>query len=192
LLVNSGVSAAPDSDTQLLADSRAGLGGFATFYRRHQRAVLAFHAQRVGDPELAADLAMETFAAALEAAHDQARELPPVPVAWLFTIARRKLIDSYRRGRVEAVARRRLALEPVALEDADIERVIEIASTTDVATELAQHLPPEQVEALKARVLDERGYREIAGELRCSEAVVRMRVGRALKHLRAEMETQHD
>jgi hypothetical protein len=88
----------------------------------------------------------------------------------------RKLIDSYRRGTVEAAARRRLAFAPLIVDDEDIERINETARRTDVAIELARRLPPEQFEALKARVLDERDYADIAGDLGCSEVVVRMRV----------------
>jgi DNA-directed RNA polymerase specialized sigma24 family protein len=99
-------------DPELLQASREGRGGFDVFYRRHRDAVLAFHAQRVAEPELAADLTAETFAAALLAVHDADRPVSESPVAWLFTIAHRKLIDSYRRATVEAVARRRLAVGP--------------------------------------------------------------------------------
>jgi RNA polymerase sigma factor (sigma-70 family) len=179
-------------DHELLRASREGRGGFDVFYRRHRDAVLAFHAHRVAEPELAADLTAETFAAALLAVHDADRAIPEVPVAWLFTIAHRKLIDSYRRGTVEAVARRRLALAPLVVEDEDIERIVETARTTDVAVELARRLPLEQFQALKARVLDERDYADIAGELGCSEVVVRMRVSRALKALRTATEAHRD
>jgi RNA polymerase sigma factor (sigma-70 family) len=177
-------------DRALLRASREGAGGFDAFYRRHRDAVLAFHAQRVREPELAADLTAETFAAALLAIHDHSREPPELPLAWLFTIAHRKLIDSYRRGQVEDAARRRLALEPLVLEDEDIERIEATAQATDVASELARRLPPDQFDALRARVLDERDYADIARELRCSQAVVRMRVSRALKTLRTAMEDQ--
>jgi len=136
----------------LLRSSRAGAGGFDRFYRRHRDAVLAFHAQRVSEPELAADLTAETFAAALLAVHDHERALPETPVAWLFTIARRKLIDSYRRGVVEAAARQRLALEPLVLEDDDVALIEAVAQTTDVASELARSLPADQLHALRARI----------------------------------------
>jgi hypothetical protein len=43
-------------DQALLQASRAGKGGFDAFYLRHRDAVLAFHARRVAQPELAADL----------------------------------------------------------------------------------------------------------------------------------------
>jgi RNA polymerase sigma-70 factor (ECF subfamily) len=173
------------SDTELLDATRGGdPAAFDAFYRRHREVVLAYCAQRVRDPELAADLMAEAFASALLAVHDRIRELPDSPLAWLFAIAHRKLIDSYRRGRVEDEARRRMALEPLVLHDSDIERITEIARSTDVALELASQLPPDQFRALRARVLEEREYEDIACELRCSEAVVRKRVSRALKTLR--------
>jgi RNA polymerase sigma factor (sigma-70 family) len=184
--------ARPRSDHELLVASRAGRGGFESFFCRHREAVLAFHAQRVPDSELAADLMAETFAAALIAVHDRERPIPEVPVAWLFTIAHRKLIDGYRHGHVEDDARRRLPLDRLVLEDTDIERIVEIANDTDVIAELARQLPADQFEALRRRVLDDREYGDIAGELGCSPAVVRMRVSRALQTLRSTKEAPND
>jgi hypothetical protein len=42
-------------------------------------------------------------------------------------------------------------------------------------------------EILRARVLDEEPYPDIAGRLRCSEAVVRKRVSRAKAHVRTAL-----
>jgi RNA polymerase sigma factor (sigma-70 family) len=180
----------PRDDHRLLEAARAGdAAAFELFYRRHREVLLAYCAQRVPMPELAADLMAESFTAALIAVHDGDRSLPDVPVAWLFTIAHRKLIDSHRRGRVEDQARRRLELEPLLIDDADIARIEEIASRTDVATELARTLPSDQFEALRARVLEERSYPDIAREFRCSQAVVRKRVSRALRALRIGLES---
>jgi RNA polymerase sigma factor (sigma-70 family) len=183
---------ANESDRQLLRASRDGAGGFDAFYRRHREVVLAYLAQRVREPELAADLTAETFAAALAAVHDRGRVLPDTPLAWLFAIAHRKLVDSYRRGQVEDDARRRLSLESIELEDADLERIAEIANDVDVMERLASQLPSAQFDALQARVVDEREYVDIARELECSEAVVRMRVSRALSTLRAASEGRHE
>jgi DNA-directed RNA polymerase specialized sigma24 family protein len=55
------------SDEDLLAATAADAEAFAVFYRRHLRSVLAYLVHRTGRPELAADLAAETFAAALQA-----------------------------------------------------------------------------------------------------------------------------
>jgi RNA polymerase sigma-70 factor (ECF subfamily) len=49
---------------------------------------------------------------------------------------------------------------------------------------LVAGLPPAQREALMARVVAEREYEDIAREMRCSEAVVRKRVSRAIAQLR--------
>jgi RNA polymerase sigma factor (sigma-70 family) len=178
---------APDtlSDWELLERTRAGDGrSFELVYRRHHPVVLTFLARRVGQPELAADLLAETFAALLVLVRDPLRSLPVSPVAWLMLTARNLLIDSYRRGRVEVAARQLLAMQPLLLEDRDLQRVREISAETDLLVELAARLPPDQFEALRARVIDECDYPAIASALCCSEAVVRQRVSRALRTLR--------
>ncbi len=172
-------------DDELLLHARAGhAASFEVLYRRHYPVVLAFLARRVPEPELAGDLLAEAFAALFVLVRDEQRPLPESSVAWLLLTARHLLIDGYRRGQVESAARRRLAMRPVILEDADLVRIQEISEETSLVEELAAQLPPEQVQALCARVLDERDYPMIAGELRCSEAVVRKRVSRALRTLR--------
>jgi RNA polymerase sigma factor (sigma-70 family) len=176
-------------DLELLRATRLGdAQAFGTFYRRHRAVVLAFLGRRGRDPEIVADLLAETFAAALVAVLDTDRELPEQPLAWMMTVARNELIDSVRRGQVERVARERLALEPLTLDDDDLQRIVELIDCTDVAERLAEQLPREQFEALRARICNEQEYAEIAGELRCSQAVVRKRVSRALQTLRGAME----
>jgi RNA polymerase sigma factor (sigma-70 family) len=181
----------PDTktDRQLLEEARDGRGEmFEIVYRRHHAVVLAFFARRVQQPELAADLLAETFASLLALIRDPQRGVPPIPVAWLLVTARNLLIDSQRRGTVDDRARRRLAMRPVVLDDRDLERVEEISAETDLMRELAVRLDADQLQALQARVLDEREYAEIAGELQCSESVVRKRVSRALGVLRSAIE----
>lgn len=110
------------SDEALLATGKSDPGAFGVFYRRRVDAVLAFFLRRTRDRELAADLTAETFAAAL-AALPGYEPRPDGALAWLFTIAHRKLVDSIRRGKVEDRARRRLRLEPLVFSDEDIEQV---------------------------------------------------------------------
>jgi RNA polymerase sigma factor (sigma-70 family) len=174
------------TDQQLLERTRLGEAEcFGEFYRRRCGAILAFLRPRVANAEVAADLMCETFAAALIAVHESARELPHEPIAWLVTIARNELLDARRRGRVADDARRRLALEPVSLADKDLIAVEDLAADADLLAQLADELPPDQLHALSAHLFDERGYPEIAQELGCSQAVVRKRVSRALTVLRA-------
>jgi DNA-directed RNA polymerase specialized sigma24 family protein len=56
-------------DEQLLARTRGEPRAFGAFYRRHEDRMLCYFLARVGDPEVAADLTAETFAAALVSAH---------------------------------------------------------------------------------------------------------------------------
>jgi RNA polymerase sigma-70 factor, ECF subfamily len=164
-----------------LARLKRQVESFDAFYGRFREPVLAYFARRVGEPEVAADLMAETFARALVGY----RKAPPDAAGpWVFSIARNLLIDSTRRGRVESSARRKLRLEPLVLEDHDLERIAEIAEATDLAQTVRATLSAEDYDTLQARVVDEQPYAELASRLRCSEAVVRKRVSRAAAHAR--------
>src|SRR3984885_6799545 len=173
-------------DDELLARFVAGdAEAFVSFYRRHLAAMLGFFLRRTRDPELTADLTAEVFAAALiAAARYRPGERPAL--AWLYGIAAHKLADSRRRGRVEDEARRRLALGPLTVDDAEMARVEELADP-GAAQAALRSLPPTQRDAVLARVVDERPYAEIAAEMRCSELLVRQRVSRGLRALRAQI-----
>jgi DNA-directed RNA polymerase specialized sigma24 family protein len=93
-------------------------------YDRYVRSLLAYFQRRTRDPEAAADLTAETFAAALAArGRFQARAVPAS--VWLFAIAHHKLTDFHRRGSAEDRMRRRLGVErvPVGAEDAELIRL---------------------------------------------------------------------
>src|SRR5688572_74515 len=140
------------SDEELLAGRAA--GSFAVFYRRHVEALLGFFARRTRDAELAADLTAETFAAALVARgrFDPARGNA---AAWLYGIALHKLADAQRRAGAEQRARRRLGMERIELTDADIARIDALGSDTR-AEALVERLAPDQRDAIRAHVIDER------------------------------------
>ncbi len=177
-----------EEEAGLLADVARGDGvAFGVIYRRYLPVVLRWCWAQTGDRELAADLSAEVFAAALQSAARYQPQKGP-PVAWLLGIARHKLLESRRRGRIESAARRRLGIGPVVLSDEDLARVEEISSLDDTARSLVEQLPSEQREAVLARVVEDRSYEELAAELRCSESVVRKRVSRGLHTLRARME----
>jgi len=177
-----------ESDERVLAAAARDPVAFATFYRRYERSMLAFFVRRTADPELAADLTAEVFAAVLHACERyRAGEAPAT--AWLFGIAQHKLAKSRRRGIVEDRARRRLGMAPLTIDDDDLERIERLAGGDDVDG-LLDGLPPDQRDAVRARILEERSYEEIAGALRCSQAVVRKRVSRGLARLRDQLEKE--
>lgn len=171
-------------DDELLARSRRDPTAFGAFYERHERLVLGYFVRRLRDPELAADLAAETFAAALLAARKFRGDGAPAS-AWLLGIARHVLLGSLRKSRVEDKARRRLGMQPIPLDDELLERIARIDTES-----LLARLGPDQAAAVRARVLDDEGYGVIAARLRCSESVVRQRVSRGLARLRTIVEEE--
>ena len=176
------------SDAALLAGTRADPDAFAAFYRRYERLILGYLLRRTRNPEIAADLTAEVFASALRAA-GRYRPESTTAVGWLLTIAERTLSSSLRRGRVEARARRRLGIrDAVIFTGEDLERIETLASLDGQSLALLDSLPGDQREAVRARILDERSYREIAGELQTSELVIRKRVSRGLSTLKRQLE----
>ena len=178
------------SDDDLLVASVKDPEAFGAFYDRHVHAAIGYFMLRTRDPEASADLAAETFAAAL---HGRRRFDPAKgpASAWLFGIARRKLADALERGAVEDRARRRLGLPRLELDDEALERVVAAADAGAAgarAIAALDDLPADQRAAVEARVLDENAYPEIAARLRTSESVIRKRVSRGLAGLRARLE----
>ena len=92
------------------------------------------------------------------------------------------------RENCEDRARRRLGVEPVELDEYDLERTQALADERGGVLALVQLLPEDERDAVKARVVDELAYSEIAARMRCSELVVRKRVSRGLGRLRAQVE----
>jgi RNA polymerase sigma-70 factor (ECF subfamily) len=179
------------TDTELLAATGSDPEAFGEFYDRFETAVVGYLLRRTGDVELAIDLAGEVFATALQSAgrYRPGAKDGQSAAPWLFTIAQNKLTDARRRGKVESRARRRLGLrEVVEYDDEALDRIESGVSQTGWVTKLLERLPDDQREAVRARILDERPYGEIAGELQTSELVVRKRVSRGLAALRKSLE----
>lgn len=176
----------PPDEEELLVAARSSAAAFADFYEHFERTMLRFFLHATSRPELAADLTAETFARSLEsvASYDPSRGRAH---QWLFGIARNVLAESYRRGRVDDAARVRLGLPALVLDDHSAETIARLSAGRDKTSRALARLPVEQRQAIEARVLEERDYGEIAGELDCSEALVRQRVSRGLRALRTRL-----
>lgn len=180
----------PRSDGELLvAAGNEDPDAFATFYRRYVRGVLGFFRRQVGSAEVALDLTAETFAAALEGA-SRYEHRGESARGWLYGIAWNKLHEAQRRRQVEDKVRRALGMAPIRLTDQGIERIEKLAAGP--ALERLEALPASQREAVRAHILEERSYTEIARQLHCSPSVVRQRVSRGVRAIRAKMEASGD
>jgi RNA polymerase sigma-70 factor (ECF subfamily) len=167
-------------DEDLLAMVADRPEAFAALYRRYERTILSFLVRRVPSADIAADLHLEVFAAALGGLRDGRGPRGSV-AAWLFGIARHKIADSYRRGKVETAARHALAMQPVTLEDEDLKRIEMLRGPPEILGWL-EDLPADQRDAVVA-IVDERAEldvdapqppavgepeREVAAPLACS------------------------
>jgi RNA polymerase sigma factor (sigma-70 family) len=176
------------SDEALLEATARHPEAFGEFYRRHVRGLAAYFMRRTGDAEVTADLTAETIAAALEGSR-RFRASKGSALAWLYGIAGHELSQGRRRGRVEDRARRRVGMPTIALDDEALERIEAVAAAEGTAVlELVEQLPADQRTALRARVIHERDYEDIARSHRASESTIRKRVSRALSGLRASLE----
>ena len=177
-----------DDDDDLLARTAAEPEAFGAFYRRYERAVLGYFMRRAGDPEVAADLCAETFAAALIASRRYRGHGEPA-TAWLFGIARHKLLRSLERRQLDTTARRRLGIERAPVSE-EAREAIERLTEDERVRELLDALPAEQADAVARRVLGELSYDDIAVRTGASPAAVRQRVSRGLATLRATLKEQ--
>lgn len=159
---------------------------FEAFYRANVARVVAFLTRRTLDPQVALDLAAETFALALERRGQFRGNSVPEEQGWLFAIARNQLNRYYRRGDVERAALQRVGLEPATATAADLEwaeRQVDLPSLQSDVHDALATLPREQAHAVSQRVLLGRSYSDVAEELQVTEQVVRARVSRGLRAL---------
>jgi RNA polymerase sigma-70 factor (ECF subfamily) len=159
---------------------------FASFYRGQADRLLAYVVRRVYDHDLAMDLTAETFATAFLHRRRFRGSSQAEAEAWLYKIASRKISNYRRRGVAERKAIQRLGLDVPRLEDADIERLHELAGTRQVRAVIAEELKSlsvDQREALSLRIVEELPYPEVAARLGVSEEAARARVSRGLARL---------
>lgn len=170
------------SDEELLA--AGGSHEFAIFYRRYATEVLRYFARRVRDPEAAADLTAETFAAAVVA---QRRYRPERGSAagWLYGIAGHKLADFQRRGRLEDRARRELGMAQRTLSTEDALYIEALGD--EVVTDMLSVLPGEQRDAVHGHLIADQSYEQLASAAGVSPSAMRQRVSRGLRTLRDRM-----
>jgi RNA polymerase sigma factor (sigma-70 family) len=153
--------------------------------------LLRFFARRTVDAQVALDLVSETFAEAISSRESFRGDSDEDGRRWLYGIARNLMNNYFRRGQVEQRAIQRLRFEPVEVSKADAEQIEELATLAAMRSAVEDalgSLKPEYRDAVRARVLDQREYGEIALSVGTTEDVIRARVSRGLKKLKKELE----
>lgn len=160
-------------------------------YDANAEDLLRFFARRTVDSQLAFDLVSETFAEAIASRNTFNGDSDEDGRRWLFGIARNLMNNYFRRGQVEQRAMQRLRFEPVDIgkdDAAEIEELAQMAQMRAVVERALGSLRPEYRDAVRARIVDQQEYAQIAKALGTSEEAVRARVSRGLKKLKKELE----
>lgn len=174
-----------DAELLRLTVERDDSEAFGVFYRRYQDTLNAFLIHHTRNPDVAQDLVAETFAVA----YSKAARFDPARGdgrRWLFGIARIALLASNRVGGVEDATRRKVGMTTRGYSDEawDLAEARVDSSLSEVVAGLGD-LSEEEREAVIARVIQDRGYGEIARAQDVSEAAIRQRVSRGLRKLEA-------
>ncbi len=177
------------TDAELLAVAETNREAFAELYRRHEALVVGYLARRSRDPELAADLAAETFVVALAKA-SRYRDEHGSAAGWLLGIAQNCCWRRCAAGAPKTVRAAGWGVAPLALDDEALERVDALADAGPGSALLAalETLPAEQRDAIRAHVLNDAPYDELAQRLGTQPATVRQRVHRGLARMRTTLE----
>lgn len=162
---------------------------FEAFYREHVEDVQRFVARRVGDRERAADLTAEIFLAVVDSAH-RYRPGRGAPRAWLFGIARTLVASERRQRGRELAGQSRLRGAPLLDEGdaAEMDARIDAGAQSRRLYEAMDRLSEAERAVLELVALDELTLAEAATAAGVRPVTARVRLHRARRKLRAELE----
>jgi RNA polymerase sigma-70 factor (ECF subfamily) len=149
--------------------------------RRHYREIYRYVRRRSRTTSDAEDVTQDVFADAARALGGKTAE--GLPIAWLYAVAQRRLIDRARRN-----ARRQEVFGDAALElvaDPPSEYGGEVSEALRNGIE---RLPQAQRQVVVMKLVQGRSFGEIASALDATEGACRMRFLRGLEQLRAFLE----
>lgn len=159
---------------------------FGELYKRYVERIYRYLFSRIGNVHDAEDATAQTFMAAFES-FDRFRQDKQL-AAWLFTIARNKAMDHFRRQ----------ARTPIVDENNDfpdenepISDVIQSEQTL-ILSKLIQSLPTDDRELLRLRFLAELSFPEMAHLLHRKEEAVKKSTYRLLARLKSQAEVSNE
>jgi RNA polymerase sigma-70 factor (ECF subfamily) len=150
---------------------------------RHYRTIYRFVRRRSGSREDAEDMTQTVF---VEAAANLTRVYADgrSPLAWLYTVASRRLIDqTRRRGRAPEL----VPLDTIAALPGEVHYGAAIGRTLREAIDL---LPENQRHVVARRLIEGASFAEIADDEGATEPACKMRYMRALQRIRTHLERE--
>lgn len=184
---NPGIIPSDQDEERMVSRAVKDPQAFEFLYLKYVDRIYGYHLSRAGSREEAEDLTSLTFLAALEGISTYRRQ--GSFSAWIFSIARRKLIDHYRRPK-------NIPLEFAKPTDNNLDDVIDFRLTLQQISQAFLDIAPDRVEALCLRVFGQLSTSETGKILSKSDGAVRNLVYRAIQDIRetfpvfAEMEDE--
>lgn len=158
---------------------------FALLYDRYVQPLYHYCYHRTNNVHDAEDLTAQTFLAVLEAFSQYRRD--GHFAAWLFTIARNKVVDYYRRA--PNVPLEESALPPV---HSDLADETESSQQEVILLGAIRALTEDEQELIRLRYVAELSFAEIARALRKSEGATKKMLYRLLARLKSQLEAVHE
>lgn len=169
-------------ERQIIQAARHDPQAFGELYRLYADQVFRYLYSRLGNVHEAEDVTAQTFLAAFEAFDRFRQDGNFAP--WLFTIARNKAMDHFRRNKKQQPE---LSEEASSTEDDPLSSVIQSEQAVALSR-LIQGLPEDERELLRLRFLAEMTYGEIAHFLHRTEQAVKKTIYRLLARLQSQLE----
>ena len=176
-----------EGEAQAIEAARRDPRALSPLYRAYVRPVYRYLYSRVGNSADAEDLTSQVFTEAIES-------LPRYRhrgyfSAWLFSIARHRLLNFQHRCPHEANIE--IAEHQVNPGEDPLGQLIQSEEIRNLLR-LIQSLKEEEQDLLRLRFVAELSYAEIAALLRRSEGAVKKQVYRLLSRLESRLEVEHD
>lgn len=160
---------------------------FTVLYREYAARVYRYIYARVSNHQDAEDLTSQVFEAALTglSRFNGNKNFS----AWLFTIARNKVVDSYRNRSTSFPLD---AIQNMAGDTPDPLKFVLESETLAALTEMVSTLPPDKQELIHLRFAGGLSYAEMGEMLGKTESAVKMSVHRLLHQMQKEMEQNNE
>ncbi len=171
-------------DSQLIHYARQDAQAFEALYLRYLPRLYRYCLHRVGDVHQAEDISAQVFFEVLNGLLNGKFKEDGCFPAWLFTIARRRVIDHYRQPNPEPLKE----THPTHL---DLPGLTEARDEQRQLSKLISELEDGQQELLRLRFAAEMSFEEIAMLDGRKPAAVKMAIYRTLDQLRARWEKRY-
>ena len=171
---------------QMIEAARQDPRKFGDLYLLYAQPVFRYLYSRIQNIPEAEDATEQTFLAALE--QIQKNKHDGYFVSWLFSIARNKAMDYFRKQRKET------SLNETELISTDVNLLTQVIKTERIAalTELINKLSEEERELIRLRYVGELNFSEIGQLLGQKEDTIKKSLYRLLARLKAQLEDYND